>query len=229
MRMALRHGEQVMITLFVPPVLLVGLTFLDVIPLPAPRINALVPGILTLAILSTAFTSQAITLGFDRRYGVMRRLAATAIPRWLIVVGRLAAGLGVVAVQCLVLGGTALVLGWRPAVSGLLWAVPLVLLGCAAFASLGVLLGGTLRADVVLAVANVVWFGLLIGGGTVLPTAAMRHAAAVVVELLPSGALADSLHFAFGSGQAPGIGSVAVLVGWTVATVAVAVRTVRLD
>ena len=94
LRLALRNGEQVLLTLVIPVLLLVGLTVLDVVPLPEPRVAAVTPSVLALAVMSTAFTSQAIALGFDRRYGVIRRLAATALPRWLLVAGRLAAVLG---------------------------------------------------------------------------------------------------------------------------------------
>ncbi|HEY2204964.1 MAG TPA: multidrug ABC transporter permease, partial [Pseudonocardia sp.] len=114
-RLALRNGEQVLLTLLIPLALLVGLTLLTVVPLPEPRVAQVTPAVLALAVLSTAFTSQAIALGFDRRYGVIRRLAATAIPRWLLVAGRLVAVYGVVAIQLVVLGGVAFALGWRPA------------------------------------------------------------------------------------------------------------------
>jgi ABC-2 type transport system permease protein len=218
----------VLLTLLIPIVLLVGLTLLDVVPLPEPRVAAVAPSVLALAVMSTAFTSQAITLGFDRRYGVVRRLAATALPRWLLVAGRLAATLGVVVVQVVVLGALAAVLGWRPAVSGLAWGVLLVLLGCAAFGALGVLLGGTLRADVVLAVANAVWFVLLLAGGIIVPLDRLPGPLAAVAALLPSGALAEGLRATLTTGAPPGVGPVLVLLAWTAAATVLAVRTVKL-
>jgi ABC-2 type transport system permease protein len=227
-RLALRHGEQVLLTLLIPIVLLVGLSLLPILALPEPRVNSVTPGILALAVMSTAFTSQAITLGFDRRYGVIRRLAATALPRWLLVAGRMAAMLAVVVVQVVVLSVVAAFLGWRPAAAGLGWAVLLVLLGCAAFGALGVLLGGTLRSDIVLAVANVVWFVLLLGGGIVIPLAGLPAGLATVAGLLPSGALAEGLRTALVDGAAPGPGPVLVLLAWAVVGAGVAVRTVRL-
>ena len=183
---------------------------------------------LALAVMSTAFTSQAIALGFDRRYGVIRRLAATALPRWLLVAGRLAAVLATVAVQVVVLVVLAAALGWRPPVTGLGWALLLVLLGCAAFGALGILLGGTLRADVVLAVANAVWFVLLLAGGIVVPLDRLPGPVAAAAALLPSGALAEGLRTALTTGAAPGAGPVLVLLAWTAAGTALAVRTVRL-
>lgn len=228
LRLALRHGEQVLLTLLIPVVLLVGLTLVDVVALPEPRVQAVVPSVLALAVMSTAFTGQAIALGFDRRYGVIRRLAATALPRWLLVAGRLAAVLGVVAVQMVVLVTLAVALGWRPAASGVGWAVLLVLLGCAAFGAVGILLGGTLRAEVVLAVANLVWFVLLLAGGIIVPLAQLPGPLAAVASVLPSGALAEGLRVALVDGVSPGAMPMLVLAGWSVAAGLLAARTVKL-
>jgi ABC-2 type transport system permease protein len=228
LRLALRNGEQVLLTLLIPLALLIGLTLLDVVPLPEPRVAMVTPGILALAVLSTAFTSQAISLGFDRRYGVIRRLAATALPRWLLVAGRLVALLGVVVVQMLLLGLVAAALGWRPAPAGVGWAVLLVLLGCAAFGGLGILLGGTVRAEITLAVANVIWFVLLLCGGIVLPVGQLPGPIGAVASVLPSGALAEGLRVSLMSGQAPGVHPVVVLLVWAVLSAGLAARLVRL-
>ncbi len=228
MRLALRNPEQVLLTLLIPVVLLVGLSTLDVVRLPEPRIAAVAPGILALAVMSTAFTGQAITLGFDRRYGVIRRLAATALPRWLLVAGRLVAVLGVVAIQMVALSALAAALGWRPAVAGVGWALLLVVLGCASFGALGILVGGTLRAEITLAVANLVWFVLLLVGGVVIPLAQLPGPLAAAAALLPSGALAEGLRTVLMTGAAPGLGPVVVLLAWAVMGGGVAVRTVRL-
>jgi len=228
LRLAFRNGEQVLLTLLIPMVLLVGLSTLDIVPLPEPRIAAVTPGVLALAVLSTAFTGQAIALGFDRRYGVIRRLAATALPRWLLVAGRFAAVIGVVAIQVVILAVLAVSLGWRPEPAGWGWALLLVLLGCAAFGSLGILLGGTLRAEITLAVANVVWFVLLLAGGIVIPLGQLPEPLAAIGALLPSGALAEGLRGALTAGQAPSGAQVLVLIGWTVVAGALALRTVKL-
>jgi ABC-2 type transport system permease protein len=227
-RLALRHGEQALLTLLIPIVLLVGLSVLSVVPLPEPRVDHVVPAILALAVMSTAFTSQAIALGFDRRYGVIRRLAATALPRWMLVAGRLAAVLAVVVVQLVVLGVIAALLGWAPSVGGVLWALVTVLLGCAAFGALGILLGGTLRADIVLALANLVWFVLLLGGGIVIPLDQLPSGIAAVAALLPSGALSEGLRTSLVDGTGPGVGPVLVLLAWAVVAGGVAVRAVKL-
>jgi ABC-2 type transport system permease protein len=227
--LTLRNGEQVLLTLLIPLALLIGLTVLTVFPLPEPRIDSVTPRILALAVMSSAFTGQAIALGFDRRYGVLKRLAATALPRWLLVGGRVLAGLVVVAVQLVVLGLVAALLGWAPAMTGLAWAVLLVIMGAVAFGALGVLLGGVFKAEIVLALANVVWFLLLLGGGIVVPAGDMPGPMGDLVTLLPSGALADGMRAALLDGAAPGWQPILVLAVWGTAAGALAARTTRLS
>lgn len=227
--LTLRNGEQILLTVLIPVALLVAMTLMDVIPVPEPRVGSATARILALAVISSAFTGQAIALGFDRRYGVLKRLAATALPRWLLVAGRVAAALAVVAVQVVIIGVTALLLGWRlPSPTGALWAVALIVLGTLSFGALGVLLGGALRAEIVLALANIVWFVLLLIGGVALGVDTLPTWLATVVDALPSAALALALHDAVVDGAAPDLRHVAVLVVWGVAAGALATRTTKL-
>ncbi|OLR93954.1 ABC transporter permease [Actinokineospora bangkokensis] len=226
--LTLRNGEQLLLTLLIPLALLVGLSALDVIAMPEPRVDSVTPRVLALAVMSSAFTGQAIALGFDRRYGVLKRLAATALPRWLLVAGRVAAALAVVAVQVVVLGVVALLLGWSPSAAGLLWAVLLVVLGTLTFGALGVLLGGALKAEVVLALANVIWFVLLLAGGIVLRADSLPSGMAEVVRLLPSGALTEGLSQALIDGVVPSPSVWLALLVWGGVGGAVAARTTRL-
>jgi ABC-2 type transport system permease protein len=226
--LTLRNGEQILLTLLIPLALLVALSLMRVIPMPEPRAGSTAARIFALAIISSAFTGQAIALGFDRRYGVLKRLAATALPRWLLVAGRVAAALAVVAVQLVILGVTALLLGWQPPLAGLAWMVLLVILGTLSFGALGVLLGGSLRAEIVLALANIVWFVLLLIGGVALGVDSLPTGVAQVVHLLPSAALAEGLHSAMVEGTAPGVRPVVVLLVWGAAAGALATRTTKL-
>ncbi|TVT60478.1 multidrug ABC transporter permease [Amycolatopsis rhizosphaerae] len=229
--LTLRNGEQILLTLLIPLALLVGLTVLDVLPTgnlgPVSKVDWITPRILALAVMSSAFTGQAIALGFDRRYGVLKRLSATALPRWLLVAGRIVSALVVVAVQVVVLGIVAAFLGWTPSGAGVAEAVLLLVLGTLSFGALGVLLGGALRAEVVLALANIVWFALLLAGGILLAPSALPSGAATLVELLPSGALAEGLREALVDGTL-GLEPVAVLLGWGVVAGVIATRTTRL-
>lgn len=226
-----RHPEQLLLTLIIPLALLVGLGTLKLLDVPDDlrRIDFVTPQVLALAIMSSAFTGQAIALGFDRKYGVLKRLAATALPRWVLVCGRLTAQLGVIAGQLALLSVVALVIGWRPSVAGLGYALPVVLLGILAFGALGVLLGGSLPAEVVLALANALWFVLVLAGGIVLAAAQLPQPLSSVVPLLPSGALAEALQAALAHGDPPGWRAVAVLSAWAAGATALAVRTVRLS
>lgn len=234
--LTLRHGEQVLLTLLIPLALLIGLSVLDLLPQnqlvaadgsAVAKVDWVTPRIFALAVLSSAFTGQAIALAFDRRYGVLKRLSATALPRWMLVTGRIIAALVVVALQVLVLGGVAAVLGWSPDASGLLMAVLLIFFGTISFGALGVLLGGALRAEAVLALANIVWFVLLLAGGILLAPSALPPGLAAVVELLPSGALAEGLRAALVDGSTAW-GPLAVLAAWAVAIGALATRTTKL-
>jgi ABC-2 type transport system permease protein len=227
--LAFRNGEQVLLTLLIPLVLLVGLTLVTVIKLPAPRIDAVTPRVFALAIMSSAFTGQAIALGFDRRYGVLKRLAATALPRWMLVGGRLLAAVVIVVVQLIILGIVAAVLGWSPQAGGIAAAILLVLVGTLAFAALGVLLGGALRAEIVLALANIIWFVLLLAGGAGLAEANLPQGVNDLLVLLPSGALAEGLYAALGHGGTPVWECVLVLLVWAGAAGGLATRTTKLS
>lgn len=226
--LTLRNGEQVLLTLLIPLGMLIGLTVLDVVPVPSPRVDNITPRILALAVMSTAFTGQAIALGFDRRYGVLKRLAATALPRWSLVTGRMLAVLGVVLVQLAVLSAVALALGWHPQPAGVAPAALLTLAGTTAFGALGILLGGTLRAEVVLAVANTIWLVLVVAGGIVLSVHSLPGPLSAIAATLPSGALAEGLRTALATSSTPW-GALGVLLAWTVIAALLAARTLRLS
>ncbi len=59
-------------------------------------------------------------------------------------------------------------LAWHPHGDPLL-VVLLIVLGTAAFGGLGLLVAGTLRAEVTLAAANLIWLVLLFAGGIAIP------------------------------------------------------------
>lgn len=193
LKLMLRNGEYLLLTVFIPTVALVGLTLLPIGSLGPNRAATLVPVITALAVISTAFTGQAIAVAFDRRYGALKRLGATALPVWGIIAGKSLALIAVVLGQATILGAIAFALGWRPNVAGLALGAVVIGLGTVCFAALGLLLGGTLRPEIVLALANLLWF---VFGGTCALTlkidmipAALRWAA----RLTPSGAFAEAL------------------------------------
>jgi ABC-2 type transport system permease protein len=219
LRLLSRNGEQLLLTLVIPLMLLVlGTRSNDVVDLGRGRpIDIITPGILALAVLSTSFTSLAIATGFERRYGVIKRLGASPLPRWGLMLGKIGAIAVVEIAQLTLLSIVGLMLGWDPhgGVTAFAQMVLLAVLGTAAFGSLGLLIAGTLRAEATLAVANLVYVLLLVGGGLIVPLSRYPEASRHVLELLPSGALGQGLRDIF-AGDGPGAFSVVVLIVWAV-------------
>lgn len=217
LRLLSRNGEQVLLTLVIPLMLLVlGTRSNNVVDLGAGRpIDIITPGILALAVLSTSFTSLAIATGFERRYGVIKRLGASPLPRWGLMLGKIGAIAVVEIAQLTLLSVVGLMLGWEPhgGLLALAQMLLLVVLGTAAFGSLGLLIAGTLRAEATLAVANLVYVLLLVGGGLLVPLSRYPEAARHVLQLLPSGALGQGLRDTF-AGLGPDAFSIVVLILW---------------
>ena len=230
LRLLSRNGEQLLLTLVIPLLLLIMGTRSDaVVDLgPGRSIDIITPGVLALAVMSASFTSLAIATGFERRYSVLKRLGAAPLPRWALLVGKIGAVVVVETVQLLVLTSAALLVGWHPhgGWSAFGWLVLLVLLGTAAFGSLGLLIAGTLRAEATLAVANLVYVLLLVGGGLLVPLARYPGSTHRFLELLPSGALGEGIRDVF-AGLPPDLTSIAVLATWAVVAGAVASKTFR--
>jgi ABC-2 type transport system permease protein len=193
LKLLLRNGEQLLLTMFIPITLLVGLTLLPLGSFGDNRAATFVPVIMALAVISTAFTGQAIAVAFDRRYGALKRLGATALPVWGIVAGKSLAVVAVVFLQAIILGAIGFALGWRPHVAGLALGAVVIALGTAGFAALGLLLGGTLRAEVVLALANLLWFVFAGLGALTVDMEAVPTAVKWAARLTPSGALTEAL------------------------------------
>lgn len=193
LKLLLRNGEQLLLTMFIPITLLVGLTLLPLGSFGTNRAATFVPAIMALAVISTAFTGQAIAVAFDRRYGALKRLGATALPVWGIIAGKSLAVVTVVFLQAILLGAIGFGLGWRPNILGLLLGAAIIALGTAGFAALGLLLGGTLKAEIVLAIANLLWFVFAGLGALTLEGGMVPHSVQWVARLTPSGALTEAL------------------------------------
>jgi ABC-2 type transport system permease protein len=223
----LRNGEQLLVSIVLPTMVLLGLALTSVPPLGGGRrIDVAVPGVLALCILSSAFTGQAIATGFDRRYGVLRLLGSSPLGRRGLLSAKALAVLLVVLLQFAAVGCLGLVLGWEPHWGGIPAAAVTTLLGTWAFVALALLLGGTLRAEGVLALANLVWVALLALGGVVVPVERLPAALQPVVLVLPSGALGEAMRSALGSGRADGTAWL-VLLAWGAAATALASRFFR--
>ncbi|WP_256795230.1 ABC transporter permease [Terrabacter sp. Ter38] len=225
----LRNGEQLLVSLVLPALALVGLSVTTSPSLgPGTRIDVATPGVIALCVISAAFTSQAISTGFDRRYAVLRYLGVTPLGRGGLVAAKVAATLTVEAIQIGVIAGLGLALGWRPEVAGIAYAVLFVVLGTWAFVALALLLAGTLRAEAVLAIANLVWVLLLAVGGVVVPRSELPAGVSHVVALLPSAGLADGLRSALVDGQL-NLLALGVVLAWGLIATVLAARLFRFD
>lgn len=227
LKLQLRNGEQLLVTLVIPLLLLLGLTLTSAVDVGSTdRIDAVAPGILALAVMSSAFTSQAISTGFERRYGVLKRLGTTPLPRAGLITAKTLAVVGVELVQVVLLAVVALLLGWHPSGDPAA-AVLLVVLGTAAFSGLALLMAGTLRAEATLAGANLVWLLMLAAGGVVVPLDRYPRSLQGPLELLPLGALSEGLRQVLVDGAAlPGTALLVLLV-WAVGAIALAARFFR--
>ncbi|GAA2562872.1 ABC transporter permease [Streptomyces fimbriatus] len=226
-RMLLRNGEQLLLTVIIPTLLLVLFGTVDIVDTGEGKaVDFLAPGILALAVMSTAFTGQAIATGFERRYGVLKRLASSPLPRWGLMTAKTLSVLVIEVLQVVLVTVIALVLGWSP--QGSPFAVLLLLvLGTAAFSGLGLLMAGTLKAEATLAAANLVFLLLLVGGGVVVPLDKFPDAAQAVLGLLPISALSEGLRDVLRHGAGMPWGDLGILAVWAVAGLAAAGRFFR--
>ncbi|GAA5149507.1 ABC transporter permease [Nocardioides marinquilinus] len=224
-RLMLRNGEQLLLAVVIPVIVLVGgVRGAERVGL-SYGVDTLAPGVLALAVMSTAFTSLAIATGFERRYGVIKRLGSSPLSRTGLLVGKVLAILAVEVMQVVVIGAVALALGWSPSpgLVGVLGFVLALVVGTAAFAALGLLVAGSLRAEATLAAANLVYLLLLAGGAVVLPASAYGGFGEVVTWL-PSGALGEAVRTALDAGSVA-VKDLLVLAVWAVVGAVATART----
>ena len=215
LRLTFRNGEVVLLTLVIPVLLLLVFTAVPLVDLGGRRVDFLVPGVLALAVLSTSFTGLAIATGFERQYGVLKRLGATALPRGVLIAAKTGGVLAVEAVQAVLLVAVGLALGWSPHGSPLA-VVGLLIIGTAAFAGLGLLLAGTLKALTTLVTANLIYIILLVAGGVIFPLTSFPAAVRRALELLPVAALSDGLRTVLRAGGAVPLHDWVTLLAWAV-------------
>jgi ABC-2 type transport system permease protein len=209
-----RNGEQILLAFVIPVVLLVALQWWR------PTDDPLAV-VLTASIIATAFTSLAISIGFERRSGALRFLATTPLTRSDLLVGKCLAQGGLALLSSLVVIGVGVAIGAQLAY----WPAVLVLpFGAVAFAAWGFWLAGAFRAEAVLALANALFIVLLIFGGVVV--AADQMPGGFIVQWLPSALLADGLR---ASDSANVLVALAGLTAWGVVGVLLARRNFRWD
>ncbi len=226
-KLLLRNGEQVGLTLVIPLLLLFFFNLPLLYSLGVPRrIDFVVPSIMALAVMSASFTGLAIGTGFERKYAVLKRLGATAMPRSVLVGGKTIAVLLLELVQVGLICALAFALAWHPHGDPLLVLV-MIALGTLAFGGLGLLIAGTLRAEVTLAAANLIWLILLFAGGIAIPLSKYPHGVAQVLQYLPSAALSHGLHRVLENGAGIPVHDAITLAVWAALALPAAARWFR--
>jgi ABC-2 type transport system permease protein len=231
-RMTLRRGETLLLTVGIPVLLLVFFSLTKVVSTPTTsRVDFIAPGVLALCVLSTSLVALSIATGFERSYGVLRRLHVTPIGTRRLIGAKIAGVLVTEALQVVILTLVALALTWRPrgGIGGGLEVAALLVLGSAGCAGIGLALAGRLRAEVNLAASNGLYLVLLLLSGIVVPLSSLPSAIRRVAVALPPGAMAEGLHRVLGQGQMPTGADWLVLAIWALVAPLVAARTFRFD
>jgi ABC-2 type transport system permease protein len=231
-RMTIQRGETLLLTLGIPVGLLIFFSLVKVTTLPAGRrVDFLAPGILALCVLSTSLVALSIATGFERSYGVLRRLHVTPLGRPRLIAAKMTGVLVTEVLQVVVLVGVALALGWQPhgGIGAAGQSALALVLGSAGCAGIGLLLAGRLRAEVNLAASNGLYLLLLLFSGIVVPLSALPSALRDAIVWLPSAAMADVVHHALGGGGAASLRDWLALVAWALVAPLFAARTFRFD
>ncbi len=235
LRLMARRGENVLVTLVIPVAVLLFFASTALVPgTRSQRVDFLLPGAIALAIIANGFVSLGIATGYERSYGVLKRLGGSPLPRWGLLAAKLTSVLVLVAVQVGILVAAAwFALEWRPEPG---WSPLLlggaVILGTATFVALGLLLAGTLRAELTLALANLLFLAFLMLGGIVLPLDQLPPFLKPIAAALPATALSDLLRAALDPGSlgaATAAAPAVILIGWAVGASLLAARWFRWD
>lgn len=224
--MVLRQGEALLLTILIPVGGLVVFGHLHVVPVPRgvpSQVNFVLAGAIAFGIMASGMVSQSITVAFDRSYGVLKRLGATPLGRRGIILAKLAAVITLELVQLVILLLVGAAMGWHPEGN-----VGIFVLGwlaaTSAFAGLGLLMGGTLRAELVLGLATLAWLVLLGLGSIVVPLASLPAPLALVAKLLPAAGASEMILHGIAAASPPPLWAVLNIVAWGVAAPLAAAR-----
>jgi ABC-2 type transport system permease protein len=226
--LTLRRGENVLITLIVPVVLLIFFTSLNLAPKTGgSTINFLLPGIIALAIIAAGMVNLGIATAYERYYGVLKRLGSSPLSRSGLILAKVISILILELLQVIILVGVAIaVYGWRPAGSPLL-ALLTIALGTVTFAALGLAMAGALRAEMTLAGANALYLVFLLIGGGLVPVSRLPAPLADFAQLLPATALTQALQSTMTNGSPFPATPLIILAIWAIVILLVAARTFK--
>ncbi|HCI82642.1 MAG TPA: ABC transporter [Ktedonobacter sp.] len=226
--LTLRRGENILVTLIVPVMLLIFFTSLNIVPaVNGSAINFLLPGILAIAIIAAGMVNLGIATAYERYYGVLKRLGSSPLPRSGLIIAKVISILLLEILQVILLIGIALLLyKWHPTGSFPVTVLAIVL-GTVTFAAFGLAMAGALRAELTLAGANALFLAFILLGGGILPLDHLPAPLAAFSEILPSTALTQALQAAMTQGATFPVFPIFVLAVWTVIVLAVAIRTFK--
>jgi ABC-2 type transport system permease protein len=224
--MTLRRGENVVVTLVIPIGVLLFFGKLDTLTNLDDPVAFLVPGVLALAVMAAAMVSLGIATGFERRYGVLKRLGTTPLSRGGLMTAKTATVLAIEIVQAVLIIATGAALGWSVP-GGVIPAIGILLLGTIAFAGIGLLMAGTLRAEATLGLANGLFLVLLFLGGMAYPLDRLPAGLEAFAKVLPAAALSETLRSVLEPARAFATGEFVVLVAWAIAAPLAAARFFR--
>ena len=229
LRLTARRGENLLVIVVIPVAVLLFFASVAILPTDGPAVDFLLPGSLALAVIATSLVNLGIATAYERSYGVLKRLGGSPLTRANLLAAKMSAVLSVELAQVVLLVSVAaLALAWRPGPGASLpLFIAALLLGTLAFAGLGLLMAGALRAEATLALANALFIAFLLLGGIVLPISHLPGVLADVAALLPAAALADAFRIALGSVDADAVRPLAVLAAWGAACTVLAARTFR--
>lgn len=230
LRLTARRGENLFVIVVLPLILLIFFAFVPALTPNTPKpIDFLLPGILALAVISTSLVNLSIATAFERSYGVLKRLGGSPLPRAGLIAAKIGAVVVVEVIQVILLVAVAVALfGWAPGPGGSALVVILAFaLGTLAFAGLGLLMAGTLRAEGTLAAANGLFLVFLLLGGVILPIDHLPSFLADLARVLPASALSDAYRIGLGSASSDALPSLLVLLAWGAISSLLAARTFR--
>jgi ABC-2 type transport system permease protein len=217
LRVLARNGEQLLLILGIPMLLLTFFSNVDILPTAGQSsVNFLLPGIVALAIMSTAMVSLGIATGFERSYQVLKRLGATPLGVPRLVLAKALSVLVVELVQVTLLVALAQSFGADLGALNVAKLIAVIALGTLAFSGIGLSLAGRLRGEVNLAAQNALYLVLLLIGGIVFPLQDLPSWLQWVGRITPSGALADVMRDVFSATSTYGASSLVILLGWAI-------------
>jgi ABC-2 type transport system permease protein len=225
--LTLRRGESLLVVAGIPVAVLVFFSSVRILPHHGRMVDFLVPGVLALAVIASAMTSLGIATGFERHAGVLRRLGTTPLGRSGLLFAKIVSLVFVVVLQAVLVCAVGKAIGWRPHGNPFV-AVGIGLLGVVAFAAIGFLLAGTLRAETNLAVANALFLAFLFLGGVIVPASSLPEALARLARILPASPLSAAMRATL-SAQTVNPSDVIVLAVWAVVATFAAARWFRWD